>query len=69
MTNDDMSFVREYATNQSDMAFEQLVARHLNMVYCTALRRVNDADLAQEICQAVFIAHQYACRNIGGRAG
>ena len=30
---EDMALVREYATSQSERAFEQLVARHLNMVY------------------------------------
>ena len=52
---DDMALVREYAASQSERAFEQLVARHLNMVYSAALRRVGDAHLAQEITQGVFI--------------
>ena len=52
---DDMALVREYAASQSEPAFEQLVARHLNLVYSVALRRVGDAHLAQEITQAIFI--------------
>jgi RNA polymerase sigma factor (sigma-70 family) len=55
MMTDDMALVREYAASQSERAFEQLVARHLSLVYSTALRRVGDAHLAQEITQAVFI--------------
>jgi RNA polymerase sigma factor (sigma-70 family) len=55
MMNDDMTLVREYAASQSEQAFESLVARHVNLVYSAALRQARDADLAQEITQAVFI--------------
>ena len=53
--NDDMALVREYAASQSEQAFETLVSRHVNLVYSAALRQARDADLAQEITQAVFI--------------
>jgi uncharacterized protein (TIGR03435 family) len=55
MMNDDMDLVREYAANRSETAFETLVARHLNLVYSSAVRQVSDAALAQDIAQAVFI--------------
>ena len=53
--NDDMALVREFAASQSEQAFETLVSRHVNLVYSAALRQAHDADLAQEITQAVFI--------------
>jgi RNA polymerase sigma factor (sigma-70 family) len=55
MMIDDMALVREYAASQSESAFERLVARHLNMVYSAALRRVASPHLAEEVAQAVFI--------------
>lgn len=64
---DDMGLVREYAANQSERAFEQLVARHLNLVYSSALRRVGDAHLAEEITQAVFIILARKAGSLGRR--
>ena len=53
-TLDDMALVREFATRNSEAAFETLVARHLNLVYSAAVRQVGDPHLAEEITQAVF---------------
>lgn len=52
---DDMALVREFATRNSEAAFEALVARHIDLVYSAAVRQVGDPHLAQEITQAVFI--------------
>ena len=56
MPNDDLALVREFAATGSEVAFQALVARHLDAVYSAALRRVGGDDaLAQDIAQAVFI--------------
>ena len=52
---DDMALLREYASRNSEAAFETLVSRHVNFVHSSALRQVRDSHLAREITQAVFI--------------
>ena len=52
---DDLTLLREYARNQSDAAFAELVTRYVNLVHSVAMRQVNDPHLAEEITQAVFI--------------
>jgi RNA polymerase sigma factor (sigma-70 family) len=51
----DMELVREYGRLNSEAAFAELVRRHINLVYSSALRHVGVAASAEEITQAVFI--------------
>ena len=52
---EDRQLVSQYASQRSDDAFAELVRRHLDMVYATALRLVNgDRHLAEDVAQNVF---------------
>ena len=52
--DNDMDLLREYATQNSDRAFDELVRRHINFVYSAALRQAGHPHLAEEFTQAAF---------------
>jgi uncharacterized protein (TIGR03435 family) len=52
---DDHQLLEQFARGQSDQAFTALVARHVNLVYSTALRFTANPHHAEEVTQAVFI--------------
>jgi RNA polymerase sigma factor (sigma-70 family) len=64
---DDMALLREYATNNSEAAFERLVSRRVGFVYSMALRQVRDPHLAGEVTQAVFIILAQKAGRISGK--
>jgi uncharacterized protein (TIGR03435 family) len=51
----DMDLLRDYAASGVELAFSELVRRHINLVYSVALRFTRDAEDAQDATQAVFI--------------
>jgi len=54
MSANDLDLLREFARDQSQDAFTTIVHRHLNLVYCAALRQVRSPELAEEVAQSVF---------------
>src|SRR5882672_4167458 len=54
-TMDDIQLLQDYAEHSSEESFGLLVTRHAGLVYSTALRRVRDHHLAEEITQAVSL--------------
>src|SRR5579859_1412332 len=51
----DPDLLRSYAQDTSEAAFGELVARHVNLVYSTALRILNgDEHRAFDVTQSVF---------------
>ena len=51
----DMDLLREYAGSGSELAFGQIVQRHINLVYSVALRFTGNGEDARDVTQAVFI--------------
>jgi RNA polymerase sigma factor (sigma-70 family) len=51
----DAELLQEYASDNSQAAFQTLVERHLPLVYSVALRQVGDSALAENISHVVFI--------------
>ncbi len=50
----DAQLLRDYAEHRDEAAFRELVSRHAEVVYASALRQVSSPDLAQDIAQTVF---------------
>src|SRR5262252_7669466 len=52
----DFELLQRFTRDGEQPAFADLVRRHLNLVFATALRKVEDAGAAQEVAQNVFSA-------------
>src|SRR5215470_20491 len=52
----DFELLREFVRRGNQEAFADLVRRHLDLVYGTALHRVEQGEAAREIAQDVFAA-------------
>ena len=50
----DLDLLRQFARENSQDAFAEIVRRHLDLVYSAALRQVRSPQLAEEVAQSVF---------------
>jgi DNA-directed RNA polymerase specialized sigma24 family protein len=51
----DSQLLKRYASDRSECDFEELIRRHADLVYATALRQLNgDVHLARDVAQIVF---------------
>lgn len=66
---DDMALLREYARTGAEAPFAALVQRHIGLVYSAANRQLRDAQLAEDVTQAVFIALARKAGQVARRPG
>jgi RNA polymerase sigma factor (sigma-70 family) len=52
----DFTLLQAFARDGNQQAFADVVRRHLDLVYATALRKLSEPDAAQEVAQNVFAA-------------
>src|SRR5580658_2132508 len=52
---EDSDLLTAYASARDPQAFRQLVQRHIDFVYASALRQLHDRHLAEDVVQAVFL--------------
>jgi RNA polymerase sigma factor (sigma-70 family) len=56
MTTDSQQLLADYTANGSERAFQELVARYVDLVYSTAIRLVEgDTHRAEDVAQTVFV--------------
>src|SRR5438552_18901289 len=53
-TMTDAELLRDYAANQSEAAFGEIVRRYADFVYSAALRQVGSPESARDVAQIVF---------------
>src|ERR1700722_3117537 len=51
----DATLLEQFARNQSEAAFAEIVERHIGLVYSVAFRKAGNPQQAEDITQAVFI--------------
>jgi RNA polymerase sigma factor (sigma-70 family) len=64
----DQQLLRDYTGGRSEAAFTELVRRHVDLVYCAAMRMVRDSHLAEDVTQSVFVALARDARQLTGRS-
>src|ERR1041385_4798621 len=52
---DDLELINRYRTAGDEQALEEVVRRHIDMVYATCLRELRDAHQAEDATQATFL--------------
>jgi RNA polymerase sigma factor (sigma-70 family) len=50
----DLDLLRQFARENSQDAFTEIVRRHVNLVHSAALRQIRSPQLAEEVAQSVF---------------
>ena len=62
----DIQLLRDYAEHGHEAAFREIVSRHADVVYASALRQAGSPDLARDITQSVFTDLARKARSLAG---
>src|ERR1043166_1228315 len=62
----DTQLLRDYAEHAHEAAFGEIVSRHADVVYASALRQAGSPDLARDIAQSVFTDFARKARLLAG---
>ena len=62
----DCELLRAFVRQGDQAAFAAVVRRHLDLVYATALRKLDDPGAAEEVTQDVFTALAGSAWQFGG---
>ena len=63
----DTELLEQFARNQSEAAFAELVKRYIGLVYCVAFRKTGNPQHAEDITQAVFIILARKAASLGAK--
>ncbi|MCI0534899.1 MAG: sigma-70 family RNA polymerase sigma factor [Verrucomicrobiales bacterium] len=64
----DQTLLQEFVREASEEAFGELIRRHVDLVYSTALRVIRSPDLANDVTQQTFTALAQNARRLASRA-
>jgi DNA-directed RNA polymerase specialized sigma24 family protein len=67
-TMDEHELLEAYAQTESEAVFQQLVERHIHLVFSAAFRQTRNRQLAEDVTQAVFILLAKKARRISKAA-
>jgi RNA polymerase sigma factor (sigma-70 family) len=62
----DTQLLRDYAEHGREAAFREIVSRHADVVYASALRQAGSPDLARDVAQSVFTGLARKAQSLAG---
>jgi len=65
----DARLLQDYAERGNEAAFREIVVRHTDMVYSSALRQVISPDLARDVAQSVFTDLAHKAQSLAQKLG
>src|SRR4051794_9066024 len=63
----DLQLLQDYAANNSQNSFNELVRRYVDLIYSSAVRQTRDRHLADDVTQAVFLLLSQKAKKLAPR--